>query len=200
MSTKIANFVSTTLAADISNVATAFAVGSTSDWPVIGVGDHFYLVLVRSNDNAREIIKVTSYSAGNVDVCVRAQEGTGALAFSAGDSVELWLTAAGVNEIVAVPSLTLTVSGGALSKSVACQSSVAGYFIVRAWLVDGSTPTDQVTLNPPDGTLIAQQESITDATGLVSFTFDHTGSSTSWYLCAMIVGRVPISSIITIGT
>lgn len=200
MSIKLANFFSTTLAADITAGATSFTVASTTGLPTLGVGDYFYLVLVRDSDGAKEIVKVTAWSTGSIDTCVRAQEGTTGLACVAGDTVKLAFTAATLTDAAAFPTLTITVGAGALSKTISVQASIAAYWRVRAWLIDGSTPTDQITLSPPDGEDLAQWEQLSDANGLATFDLAHTGASKSWYMCVEVAGKVAISGVITMGT
>lgn len=195
---KVANYCSTTLAANVGAADLSMLVSTDPGFPSLGAGDWFYLVIVRNSDAAKEIVKVT---AGTTTLTVeRAQESTTALDFLVGDVVQLWVTAQTLNDLVAVPSIAMTVSGGALSKSVACQVNKTGNFIIRAWLVDGAAITDQQTLRPPDGSSVVQWEKITDAAGLATFTVTHTGSSQTWYMCAAVGGEVQISDAITMGT
>jgi hypothetical protein len=91
------NNASTTLAADITSVATSFNVTTGSLFPAaVTGGDYFYCTLVDSSNNI-EIIKVTNRSTNTFTV-VRAQEGTTARAYTAAATkVELRPTAAGLN-------------------------------------------------------------------------------------------------------
>lgn len=84
-----ANRASSTLASNITNVATSLAVGSGhgARFPVISGGDYFYATLDDNAGNA-EVVRVTGRS-GDTFTITRAQDGTSALAFSAGAAVEL---------------------------------------------------------------------------------------------------------------
>lgn len=66
--------------------------GNGALFPTLGVGEFFPATIIRASDSAREIVKVTARSTDVLTV-VRAQEGTSALVFIAGDRVELRLTA-----------------------------------------------------------------------------------------------------------
>lgn len=61
-------------------------------FPSLAAGEFFRATLVRSSDGAIEIVNVTARATDTLTV-TRAQEGTTALAFLAGDRVELRLTA-----------------------------------------------------------------------------------------------------------
>jgi len=103
-----ANYARTTLSADLTAVATSATVADASQFPTISSGNYYYLVLVRLSDNAKEIVKVTS-ATGNVLTISRAQESTIALAFSALDRAELWVTAATLTELLALYSLLASI-------------------------------------------------------------------------------------------
>lgn len=95
------NNADSTLANAISNSATSITVqtGAGASFPVLANGDWCMLTLIKlvSNLPAREIIKVTA-RAGDVMTIVRAQEGTTAMTFSAGDTVRMTVTAGAMNE------------------------------------------------------------------------------------------------------
>jgi hypothetical protein len=65
--------------------------GNGALFPALGVGEFFPATIIRASDSAREIVKVTARSTDVLTV-TRAQEGTSALIFIAGDRVELRLT------------------------------------------------------------------------------------------------------------
>jgi len=147
------NNASTTLTADITNVATSFNVTAGALFPAATTGgDYFYCTLVDSSNNI-EIIKVTNRSTNTFTV-TRAQEGTSARAYtSAATKVELRPTAAGLNSkfdkdggtvtgattfsanvtlggsTLTIPT-TLTVSGGTANYSVGLQ--LAGSAVLTA--------------------------------------------------------------------
>ena len=90
-----ANNAHTTLAGPIAATATTInlAAGTGSLFPVPGVGQQFAMTLTsQSNTNIKEIVYVTTRATDVVTV-VRAQEGTTALAFIAGDFADNYLTA-----------------------------------------------------------------------------------------------------------
>lgn len=95
MGIKITNNAVSKLAANISTTDTTFAVlpGHGTYFPPLSAGDWFPATLIKAT-GAFEIVKVTSRSV-DVMTVERAQEGTLALEFLAGDRFELRLTAAG---------------------------------------------------------------------------------------------------------
>lgn len=99
------NNATSTLAADITNVATSLTVatGHGSRFPSISNSSDYFLVTLEKSDGTREIVRVTARS-GDVFTVTRAQEGTTAAAFSTGDTVELRLTAATLSEAIVAPA------------------------------------------------------------------------------------------------
>lgn len=86
------NNATTTLSASLASGATSMSVGSSGSFTA-PTGDDFLMVtLIRISDSAIEVIKVTDIT-GTTWTIVRAQEGTTALDFVAGDKVELRVTA-----------------------------------------------------------------------------------------------------------
>jgi hypothetical protein len=84
-----------TLAGSLTNVATTLTVqtGHGDRFPVVTAPDYTIVTLEDASGN-REIVKVTArVGAADSMTIVRAQEGTTARAWSAGDSVELRMTA-----------------------------------------------------------------------------------------------------------
>lgn len=102
MGAKIANNASSTLAADLAIGATSMTVqtGDGAEFPALSAGDWHPATIIKS-DGSFEIVKVTA-SAGDVMTIVRAQEGTAALAFSAGDRVDLRVTGKVFEEFVEI--------------------------------------------------------------------------------------------------
>ena len=98
MSVLFANGVRTSLTASVGTGDTSIAVGAATGMPAAGGGDYFMLRLTNVNTMAYEIVKVTGLSGTTLTV-LRAQEGTTALAFVAGDRVELRLTAGTLDAI-----------------------------------------------------------------------------------------------------
>lgn len=94
MGIRWSNNASTTLSSAITTGQTSITVANGSVFPTISGSDYFYLTL-GSLVLGTEIVRCTARSA-NVLTVVRAQEGTTAIAFQAGDAVELRVTAAGL--------------------------------------------------------------------------------------------------------
>jgi uncharacterized protein YdaL len=98
MGIKFSNNAASTLATGIASGATSLtlATGQGALFPTLTVGDFFYATIIAGNNpTSFEIVKVTARS-GDVLTITRAQEGTTAAAWNAGDKVELRLTAAGL--------------------------------------------------------------------------------------------------------
>lgn len=94
MSILWSNNASTTLTSSITAAQTTITVVDGSLFPTITGSDYFYITL-GSLANGTEIAKCTARS-GNTLTLQRGQEGTVAKAFSAGEFVELRVTAAGL--------------------------------------------------------------------------------------------------------
>ncbi len=90
------NNASAKLASAIASGDTSLDVqaGQGAEFPAITGSDYFLATLVSST--AVEIVKVTARSTDTFTI-VRAQEGTTGVAFAAGDTVELRITAAALN-------------------------------------------------------------------------------------------------------
>lgn len=103
------NNSSTTLASGIlaGTTSIALAPGTGALFPAITGTDYFY-VTFDDGAGTREIVKVTARSTDTLTV-TRAQEGTSAAAFDAGDIVELRPTAAGLTNFVQKTDSTLTI-------------------------------------------------------------------------------------------
>lgn len=109
------NFAQTNFASPLSSGGTSLTVlsGAGAQFPSPTGGQYFLLVLTSATiPNTNEIVKVTARS-GDVMTIVRAQEGTTALNWSAGDIVENDLTAGSISALQAgfpISSRTVTVS------------------------------------------------------------------------------------------
>lgn len=102
MGLKLSNNALSRLAAGISDTATTInlAAGDGALFPSLSSGEWFPATLF--SNSGVEIIKVTGRSADALTV-VRGQEGTTALAFLAGDHIELRLTASALSEMILPP-------------------------------------------------------------------------------------------------
>lgn len=92
MSVQLANNATSKLAAGLSSGATSLAVlpGEGAKFPTLNAGDWFPLTIVKV-DGTLEIVKCTARSSDTFTI-ERAQEGTAAEEFQAGDRVELRAT------------------------------------------------------------------------------------------------------------
>ena len=92
MSVLYTNNATTTLSASITNSTTSLSVasGTGSLFPAI-TGSDFFFVTISNSAGTNEIVKVTARSVDTFTI-VRAQDGTSAAAWSAGDKVELRVT------------------------------------------------------------------------------------------------------------
>ena len=94
MARKFANNAVSTLAAAIAANATSLSVvpGAGAKYPALAAGDIFSITVLKA-DGSLEVMAVTARTNDTFTV-LRAQEGTAALAFAAGDRVESRWTAA----------------------------------------------------------------------------------------------------------
>jgi len=97
MPAQFRNNATGTLAASILSSATTIVLSSTQGalFPTLSAGQYFYGTLFNTAGNY-EIVKVTARAGDNLTV-IRAQEGTTALGFSAGDGFAQRLTSASLN-------------------------------------------------------------------------------------------------------
>ena len=102
MSVQFANNASTTLASGITDLATSMTVatGDGALFPSISGAEYFYCTIVAANGTL-EIVKCTART-GDVFTIERAQEGTTAVAFSTGATVENRMTAGSFDDIVTI--------------------------------------------------------------------------------------------------
>lgn len=89
----------TTLDGGINNSTTSVTVHSGTEIPASG--DSRILVWDGTNDNTKELMKVTGGGGTTSLTVVRGQEGTSAISHSDGDKVELVLTAEALTNILA---------------------------------------------------------------------------------------------------
>jgi hypothetical protein len=104
MALKLTNNASSTLAGSISALSTTILVqtGDGVDFPTLGADDYFPATLTKIVGGlpVREIVKVTATGIDSFTV-VRGQEGTTAVTFSAGDAIELRMTAGTFETLIA---------------------------------------------------------------------------------------------------
>lgn len=99
MGLKLANNAVSRLAGNVVAADTIFSIipGEGAKFPTLAAGDWFPATIV-STTGDYEVVKVTARSADTLTV-QRAQEGTTAISFEAGDRIELRLTAGVVDSI-----------------------------------------------------------------------------------------------------
>lgn len=103
MAYKVSNNAFSTLAGAINSIATSLTVGTGHGdrFPVITGADHTFVTLEDASGNI-EIVKVTARaSASDVMTIVRAQDGTTARSWAAGDVVECRVIASLLNDAIA---------------------------------------------------------------------------------------------------
>ena len=100
MTVKFTNNASTTVATGINTSATSLTVTSASAFPSLsGADDYCYLTIQQATGTVREVVKATALST-NTFTITRAQDGTSAGTWSAGDIVELRMTAALLTDVI----------------------------------------------------------------------------------------------------
>lgn len=93
---RFSNYATTTLATGITAASSSLQVvaGGGALFPPLAVNEAFVITLIRSGSpTVREIVIVTGHSTDNFTGLVRGTEGTTAIAWNAGDTVELRVTA-----------------------------------------------------------------------------------------------------------
>ena len=104
MGIKLSNNAFATLAAGINSSVTSITVtsGQGARFPTLSAGDYFYATLIDTSNNL-EIVQCTARSTDVLTV-VRGQESTTARAYSAGDRLEIRLTAQTFIDATATPT------------------------------------------------------------------------------------------------
>src|SRR4029077_10900439 len=124
---KFTNNANTTLAASISAAATSLAVsaGTGALFPAISGAQYFTVTLIKQNvPTVYEIVLVQARSGDNFTTIVRAQEGTTALAWNAGDTVALLPTMGDLASFVQFDDLQAQAGNFALDTGAANAYSV----------------------------------------------------------------------------
>lgn len=100
MTVKFTNNASTSVATGINTSATSLTVASASAFPQLaGADDYCYLTIQQATGSGREVVKATALSS-NTFTITRAQDNTSAGTWSAGDVVELRMTAALLTDVI----------------------------------------------------------------------------------------------------
>lgn len=132
MAVKFANLASSTLASSLSSTATAISVTSSSNFPALGSGDHFYASI--GEGTGSEIVKVTGVSSNTFTV-VRGQDGTTAQSFSAGVVIALRVVAAALDDLsaqaqAAADTESVSIAGDTMTGNLTVPSLIATNAIV----------------------------------------------------------------------
>jgi hypothetical protein len=111
MGIKLTNNAFGVLNAGIDTSATSIVLqsGQGARFPVLAGGDYFYATLVNTS-NQLEIVKCTARSTDTLTI-VRAQEGTTARSYDAGDRIELRITAQTFLDATELPANAVTTTG-----------------------------------------------------------------------------------------
>lgn len=128
------NNAASTLATGITNVATSLSVaaGAGALFPSPSGGDVFYATLADSAGNI-EIVRVTARSTDTLTI-VRAQDGTAARAWLAGDAVELRVTRAMLDDIKTDVQAALRAAANTFTnnQAVSVNNATAGLSVTQA--------------------------------------------------------------------
>ena len=107
MTVKFTNNASSTLSSGINSSVTSLTVASASAFPQLaGTDDYCYLTIQQATGTVREVVKATALST-NTFTIIRAQDNTTAQSFSAGDTVELRMTAALLTDVIDAATVEL---------------------------------------------------------------------------------------------
>ena len=202
-----ANNASSTLAAPISNAATALTVssGTGAEFPNPSAGQQFSATL---NDAATglltEIVYCTAISGDNFTTIVRAQESTTALSWLAGDLIANLLTAgqmaAMVQTITVAPNRIVTTSGAFTTSTADANGAIglnrtSGLGTSTTTLPSGATagqtytyqdlagnfgsssPVATLTVNAPGGMTIAGLSQVVANVNRQTASFRYYGSN-----------------------
>lgn len=140
------NNASTTLASSILVGATSLTVaaGTGGLFPSLAGSQYFYCTLSNTAGTTIEIVKVTARSTDTFTI-VRAQDNTTASAFSAGDKVELRLTAIDLQNFPQLDSTNTFAQAQTFSSPIAVSSGGTGASTANAGLANLSTFTSTAT-------------------------------------------------------
>lgn len=136
MTVLFSNNATARLASGISAGATAFAVqtGQGSLFPLPGVNEYFYATLVDQANNI-EIVKCTARTGDNLTV-TRAQQGTSARAYQAGDICDLRLTAGALEDIQSLVDGAITTAK--ITDAAITTPKIADNAVTAAKIVNGA--------------------------------------------------------------
>lgn len=186
MAVRFSNNAFATLGSSLTNVATTLSLsaGQGARFPSLGAGDYFFATIVDASNN-QEIVKVTARSTDTLTI-VRAQDGTSARAFNAGDRIELRVTAASLNALQ-----DYAPSGSVSSNTVA--GAIAELDSEKAPINSPAftgTPTAPTAAAGNNSTLLATTAFVSDAVStripagvIVMWSGSTSAVPAGWFLC-----------------
>ena len=215
MSQKFSNNAPAKLASAVAPGDTSLSVvaGQGAEFPTLSGSDFFIATLQSADGSTIEIVKVTARSTDTFTV-TRAQEGTTAGTFAAGDQCDLRLTAGGMGRF---PQATLDTDGTLAADSdtnVASQKATKTYvdtgLALKAPLASPAltgTPTAPTATGGTNTTQLATTAFVQAAVGGVSVpvtsVFGRTGAvvkNSGDYAVADVTGAAPLASPALTGT
>jgi microcystin-dependent protein len=163
MAVLVKNNAYSTLASGINTSATTITVaaGTGSRFPAAGGSDYFYATLINTS-NVLEVVKVTSRSTDTLTV-VRGQDGTTGTAYSAGDRIELRVTAALLADI----RDSITPADGTVTTAKIVDANVTLAKLaaaVQALLVPSGAVSPYAGASEPTGWLFCRGQTISRTT------------------------------------
>lgn len=185
------NNATSRLASPITSGATSLDVvaGGGALFPTPSGSDVFRATLVSADGTRREIVEVTTVATDTFTI-VRAQEGTTAAAFAAGDSISLFLTEQVVEAFVQEDDLATRLAVSATNKLLGRSTSGAGSVeeidctaAGRAILDDADAAAQRATLGLVIGTNVqaydAELAALAGLTSAADKGIQFTGSGTA---------------------
>lgn len=148
MSIRWTNNATSVLASDITagTLSITVTTGHGDRFPEI-VAPHYCMVTLMDSSGNREIVKVTDRaSASNTLTITRAQEGTSARSFTAGDLVELRITKNAMDELS--KAADINVQHFVCDASAADQGAATNSASMKS-IVDGLGATEEATIELP---------------------------------------------------
>jgi len=189
---KFTNFARAKLTVGIGTGTTSFTItgGSGVLFPALTAGQYFYATLENAA-LAHEIVKVTARATDTLTV-VRAQDGTTALAWNAGDTIALRFTAAAIADAVAdvasgnftgnlsfigaANRITGDFSNATLSSRVLFQTSTVNGSTAVGVIPNGSASQTQLILGSNQDSLNSNYFDLTNTGAIGRIRLTYTGA------------------------
>ena len=200
------NNVLATLDADINDSVTACAItlsGGAADFPNPATNTVYATISLASDVNTCEVVKFTTYSAGTVSVMVRAQQGTAARAWSAGDTVALVWTKADADAIEAAVN-AIEDGSKTLDSVTVTGAATAGSAVIGGGYGNTGTTISAAGAISTDGTITTDStlvvaSSITAATAEIGGGYGASGVSISTDGVIQADGQISSDTGVTVG-